>query len=328
LPVLADFAKALPAHFGAGKLDPCALISGKSGTAKMGLVSRALWHVNRSPLRYAVKTGVNTWNLGEKRERKRQAQLLNVTAAEKTKAGDLNRDGYAVVTELMDPVIRREFADAGVDRLESLEDSASKQTQTHKKFWVRLLDAEMKNGQLSVDNIFVRYALQPAVISVIATALGEIPWLDYVLLSYSRYTGEDLSSSQLWHRDHDDVRVIKLFAYLTDVEDDGDGPFTFLPRQSTDKFGYPLLGSHFLDDRVFAKVSRNDVKVMKAPRLASFMVDTAKCLHMGSRMAPGHGRLLYTATFIAYPRMYPGAKSRPFSPMPNTSALQKLILGL
>ena len=53
-------------------------------------MSRALWHVNRSPLRHAVKTGVSAWHLGEKRERKRQAQLLKVTPSEKAKAEDLN----------------------------------------------------------------------------------------------------------------------------------------------------------------------------------------------------------------------------------------------
>lgn len=294
----------------------------------MGLVSRALWHVNRSPLRHAVKTGVNMWHLGEKRERVRQVSLLNVSPAEKVKAGDLNRDGYAVVTELVDSGILQEFADAGEARLQRIEEAEAKQGSTRKKFWVRLLDAEMQDGRLSADNVFVRYALQPSVINVIATALGEVPWLDYVLLSYSRHTGEDLQSSQLWHRDHDDVRVVKLFSYLTDVESDDDGPFTFLPRQSTDKFGYPLLGSHFPDEQVFEKVPRSDVKVMRAPRLTSFMVDTAKCLHMGSRMAPGHGRLLYTATFFAFPRIYPGGKKRPFSPTPSTTSLQKMVMGL
>jgi len=300
----------------------------KDWMRQMGLMSRALWHVNRSPLRWAVKSGVSTWNLKEKLERKRQAQLLDVTTAERARAEDLNRDGYVVVTELMDPSIQQQFADAGLMKLNNVGDSEAKQSSTWRKFWVRLLDAEIRDGRLSSDNIFVRYALQTSVIDVIATALGKIPWLDYVLLSYSRYAGDDLSSSQLWHRDHDDVRVIKLFSYLTDFEEDGDGPFTFLPRQATDKFGYPVLASHFPDGQIFEKVPRRDVKVMKAPRLTSFMVDTGTCLHMGSRMAPGQGRLLYTATFFAFPRMYPGGKNRPFSPTPNTSSLQKLVMGL
>jgi len=294
----------------------------------MGLMSRALWHVNRSPLRWAVKTGVSTWHLGEKQERRRQAELLTVSAQEKAKAEDLNRDGYAVVTELMDPSILQAFADAGMKRLNDIGGLEAKQSSTWKKFWVRLLDAEMQNGQLSADNIFVRYAMQKSVVNVVSTALGEIPWLDYVLLSYSRYTGESLASSQLWHRDHDDVRVIKFFSYLTDVEDDADGPFTFLPKQSTDKFGYPLLESHFPDEQVFSKVPREDIKVMRAPRLSSFMVDTTRCLHMGSRMGPGHGRLLYTATFFSFPRMFPGTKNRPFFATPNTTAFEKLLLGL
>src|SRR5882757_4997031 len=117
------------------------------GCRKMGLMSRALWHVNRSPLRYAVKTGVSAWHRNEKLERRRQAQLLNVLPAERAKADDLNRDGYAVVTELLDPAIRQEFAEAGLTRLNGIGASEGKQTSTWKKFWVRLLDAEMKDGR-------------------------------------------------------------------------------------------------------------------------------------------------------------------------------------
>lgn len=294
----------------------------------MGLVSRALWHVNRSPLRWAVKTGVNTWHFSDKRDRRRRAELLQPTALEKAKADALNRDGYAVVTEVIDPAIAQKFEEAGRARLANVDVAEGKQASTWKKFWVRLLDAEMENGKLSADNIFVQYALQNSVINIVSAALGEIPWLDYVLLSYSRHTEDALASSQLWHRDHDDVRVIKLFSYLTDVNEDADGPFTFLPRQATEKFGYPLRESHFSDERVFAKVSRSDVRVMKAPRLSTFMVETTRCLHMGSRMGPGHGRLLYTATFLSFPRMFPGTKQRPFLETPNTTELQKLVMGL
>lgn len=294
----------------------------------MGLMSRALWHVNRSPLRHAVKSGVSVWHIGEKRERRNQAQRLTVSPVERARADALNSDGYVVVSDLMDSAIQQEFADAGTAKLKDIDGAEQKQASDWKKFWVRLLDADMKDGKLSADNVFVRFALQQPVINIVSTALGEVPWLDYVLLSYSRHTGDQLKSSQLWHRDHDDVRVIKLFSYLTDVEDDGDGPFTFLPRQSSDRFGYPLITSHFSDEPIFQRVSRGDVKVMKAPRLTSFMVDTAKCLHMGSRMAPGHGRLLYTATFFAFPRMFPGGSKRPFVASPDNTPLQKLILGL
>src|SRR5258708_9043779 len=112
----------------------------------MGLMSRALWHVNRSPLRYAVKTGVSAWHRNEKLERRRQAQSLNVSAAERARAEDLNRDGYAVVTELMDASIQQEFAQARPVRLYDIVASETRQTSTWKKFWVPLLHPPIKDG--------------------------------------------------------------------------------------------------------------------------------------------------------------------------------------
>ena len=160
--MLVDFAMEMPACPGLARSNDVPRPSGIAGCAKMGLMSRALWHVNRSPLRYAVKSGVSAWHLGEKLERRRQAQLLNVTAAERNKAEELNRNGYAIVTELMDPAVRQRFAEAGMARLDDIETAEAQQTSNWKKFWVRLLDAEMKDGKLSAENIFVQYALQPA----------------------------------------------------------------------------------------------------------------------------------------------------------------------
>ncbi|NTV12180.1 MAG: hypothetical protein HGA47_15640, partial [Zoogloea sp.] len=150
----------------------------------------------------------------------------------------------------------------------------------------------------------VRFALQPAVIGVLARALGELPQLDDVLLTLSRATGKAHSYSQLWHRDHDDVRTIKLFVYLSEVADPSDGPFTFLPGPVSDRFGFALR-SHREDAAIFRRAGADELKAMVAPRLSVFMVETSRCLHMGSRMAPGHERLLYTASFISVPRAYP-----------------------
>lgn len=133
---------------------------------------------------------------------------------------------------------------------------------------------------------------------------GEVPLLDYVLLTLSHSNYQDLSYSQLWHRDHDDVRTIKLFVYLTDVQSESDGPFTFLPGPVSDRFGFSLR-SHRRDDEILPKVRAGEVRTVIAPRLTTFMVETSRCLHMGSRTAPGHSRLLYTATYITVPRLFP-----------------------
>ena len=70
------------------------------------------------------------------------------------------------------------------------------------------------------------------------------------------------------------------------------------------------LKSHMSDAQVFAKTGPDAVKEMIAPRLSCFIVNTARCLHMGSRIQSDHNRLLYTATYIQQPRIYPEPPAR------------------
>ncbi len=140
--------------------------------------------------------------------------------------------------------------------------------------------------------------------------MHELPQLSDVLLTLSRPTeNKPLSYSQLWHLDHDDKRVCKLFIYLTDVRDTADGPLTFIPAPSSKPFRNTIK-SHMSDDKVFSRVDRSAVKEMVAPRLSSFIVNTARCLHMGSRILSDRTRLLYTATYIQPPRIYPEPPAR------------------
>jgi hypothetical protein len=140
--------------------------------------------------------------------------------------------------------------------------------------------------------------------------MHDLPQLSDVLLTLSQPTeNKPLSYSQLWHLDHDDKRVCKLFIYLTDVRDTKDGPLTFIPAPSSKQFRN-TVNSHMSDDKVFSKVDRSAVKEIIAPRLSSFIVNTARCLHMGSRILSDRTRLLYTATYIQPPRMYPEPPAR------------------
>src|SRR6185369_1074284 len=101
-------------------------------------------------------------------------------------------------------------------------------------------DEDMQNGKLPTSSPYVQFALQPAVQEILTGTFGQVPVLNYVLLTLSKPSDAPLSYSQLWHRDHDDVRVIKLFVYLSDVTSEDDGPFTFLPGPISDRFGYTL----------------------------------------------------------------------------------------
>jgi hypothetical protein len=293
-------------------------------TYKISIWRRALWHLNRTPVAHVIKgirRAVASKSVGKRR---RFAATIASTPAEVATAEQLNREGYAIVTEAMDPLVLQSLYVATADLHERAKSRAVKQDSNHKDFWTRLLDEEMQDGKLPTDNPFAAFALQPAVLSILSRAYGELPHLDYVLLTLSRDTGKELSFSQLWHRDHDDTRVIKLFVYLTDVASLDDGPLTFIPGPASDRFGFSLH-SQTPDAVVSSRVSSDEVQSLILPKLSVFMVETSRCLHMGSRLSPGHERLLYTATFISVPRLFPEPAPR-FSLTGRESEVVRCVL--
>ena len=290
--------------------------------AKQG--HRALWHINRSPLAHVVKWGVRMRSGSEVRERRALAAALPRAPSLDACAKALRDDGYVRLDDIVDRAALEALGAAGDRKLERTDTATAAQSHTHKKFWARLLDEDMQDGVLPTDNPFVAYALQAPVIGVLARCFGEIPRLDYVLLTLSRYSGDSFEYSQLWHLDYDDVNTVKLFAYLTDVNDEDDGPFTFLPGPISDRFGFSIK-SHRPDARILERARPEEIRRMTAPRLSTFMVETSRCLHMGSRVRPGHQRLLYTATFTTAPRMYPEPPPR-FRLTGRESALERKVL--
>lgn len=287
-------------------------------------ISRVRWHVNRSPAAHLIKWLMRAAHGREIETRRELAKTLVGDPRVKACSAALTREGYVVVNDILDPKAMQALSAAGDRKLARADDAAQHQAKTNKTFWTRLLDEDFQGGQLPTDNPFVQFALQPSIIGVIAGTLGEVPQLDSVLLTLSRTDSAKLSYSQLWHRDHDDVRTIKLFTYLTDVADEADGPFTFIPGPLSDRFGYSLK-SHRDDHEIMAKLAGAQPKAMVAKRLTTFLVETSRCLHMGSRTAPGHSRLLYTATYITVPRLYPEPPPR-FKLVGHESAVVRAIL--
>lgn len=265
---------------------------------------RILWHLNRSPAAPIFKAVRRMLMRDQILRRRRLAETLVVSPLQVDLSQQLNLQGFAVVTDAIDPQSLQALSEATSALQTRASQRPVKQESDHKDFWVRLLDEEKVDGALPADNPFAAFALQPAVLGILARTYGELPRLDYVLLTLSQDTGKPLAFSQLWHRDHDDTRVIKLFAYLTEVQSLDDGPFTFITGPASDRLGFTLR-SHRDDGLVKGKVSAEQIKSMVAPKLSVFMVETSRCLHMGSRLAPGHERLLYTATFISVPRLFP-----------------------
>src|SRR6185312_5713333 len=245
---------------------------------KISQFRRLLWHMNRTDLGWVTKTALTSLQLGARAKRIELLKTLPIKPEWSAASRQLSEQGYVDVTSIVDRSLAEAVAGVAQDKVSRLDELAGKQQLGHKSFWVSLLDEDLVNGAFATDHPFVRYALQPGVLRILGDFMHDLPQLSDVLLTLSQPSvDKPLSYSQLWHLDHDDKRVCKLFIYLTDVRDTKDGPLTFIPAPSSKSFRNTLK-SHMSDDKVFSKVDRSVVKEMVAPRLASFIVNTARCL--------------------------------------------------
>lgn len=265
---------------------------------------KILYWLARTPIAKMIKVLLRLRFTSAVQERKKLANGLSSDAQLCSLIEEFNRNGYCRLDGIVDPAILEEVALAAAKKYKFAE-RASKNQEAHRKdFWTRLLDEDKVNGALPTDNPFVAFALQPKILTFISKVCGELPFLDDVLLVLSRHTGKKLSLSQLWHYDYDDTRTIKLYIYLSDVKSIDDGPFTFLPAPVSKRLGRSLR-SRRQDKEIISKVGDSEIVKLVSPRLSVFIVETSRCLHMGSRVEEGHERLMYMASYITIPRLYP-----------------------
>ncbi len=146
----------------------------------------------------------------------------------------LKRDGIAIVRagELLgNAPVRDELARAAgqvesewAERLAQLRESyrngdASKQ----KPYSIGLLAPQ---EALSADSVFTRFALAAPVREVVNGYFGMYALLTHCNIWHNFVAAGPPCQSQLWHRDPEDRHILKLFYYLSDV-DEGAGPFTY-----------------------------------------------------------------------------------------------------
>jgi hypothetical protein len=287
---------------------------------------RMNYRVLRSPLAPAIKAGRRIIHASQIGQRARLAATLPCDE-ECIAAGDeLDREGMVRLDHLVDRALLQEMAAAASERL-SRGDRTLAQAPAGtvtKTFWSRLLDDDLVDGRMPAASPYARFAVQPRILGMLSRIMGGLPQIDYVLLTLSLPSDAPLAVSQLWHKDYDDTRTIKVFVYLTDVAGEDDGPFTFVPGPMSDKVGFTLR-SHMPDEQAFRDIPADAACSMVAPALSVFAVETSRCLHMGSRVAAGHRRLLYTATYTTYPRIM-GTAPDSFLLTGQESELERAVL--
>ena len=160
-----------------------------------------------------------------------------------------------------------------------------------------LMDEDLRRYPELVD-----FVLSDKALGIATSYLGTVPYLNRIDMLYSTpREGEDLIKSQLFHVDPEGLTQVKFFINVFDVGEP-EGPFTFLPADASTRIlrdirrrrretGMPHVG-RYTDEEVDAVGGSSSIVSLKGPRGTGVSIDTSRCLHLGSRVAPGAFRLV------------------------------------
>ena len=167
-----------------------------------------------------------------------------------------------------------------------------------KQFLIHL--AKYSSG-IGVDDPVLKVALDTRLLEIVASYLGLWPCLHSVGAWLNFPTDAPPEFSQLWHRDPEDLRLIKAFIYLVDV-DERCGPFTYIPRSHP--FGAAATQAQRLenkqritDDLMMQAFSADLWRVCTGKANTMILADTVG-YHRGGKPAAGV-RILLTFTYTS-----------------------------
>ena len=206
---------------------------------------------------------------------------------------ELRETGVANFNAHLDPKLLAEL-DAHYQNVLLPRASATESAKTH-PFFFELTRPEDRRA----DDILVRFALQDPVLAAVAAYLKTAPFFRTVKVIESRGIAQTKwQASQLWHLDYADSRAVWLWVYLTDVNTVENGPYTYLPVAASKRVQNSFFPRRILDAEIDNSPLASEVRRVTGPRLTSFLVDSTSVYHMGSRLAEGQKRCIYTASFI------------------------------
>lgn len=163
-------------------------------------------------------------------------------------------------------------------------------------------------------------ANHPEVLRVAEGFLGVKPTISYMSAWWSFATNDEALQAENFHRDVDGITFLKLFCFLTDV-DEQNGPHVYVPSSAHSlKFRDSIR--RYSDQEVIDEFGINSIKEITGPAGSIFMEDTFG-LHKGQKLKSGR-RLLFQVIY--------STARLPFSPaspiMDHTKASSKFNFDL
>lgn len=224
---------------------------------------------------------------------------------------DMNASGIAVTTvdallgdapcfsELSRAV--SELQASRADEISDARGNASDDSAIGKKTF--MLEYLGRNPSLDPASVYARFSLQPTLLGIANAYLGMFSRLRYYNVWHTFATQSKARESQLWHRDREDLYIVKVFLYLNDV-DLGAGPFTYAkgthrkgPIQSEPQYFLEGRVKRTEDDQMAAVVPREQWLTATGTRGTIVFADT-NGYHRGG-LARDSDRLMYTCMYTS-----------------------------
>jgi hypothetical protein len=142
-------------------------------------------------------------------------------------------------------------------------------------------------------------ANHPRIVAIAGQFLGCKPTIGYLAAWWSYHTGKGAQQAELFHRDVDDWKFVKLFVYLMDVNESG-GPHVYV-RQSARSAELAKIG-RFADDEVRQAFGDDNIVTLNASAGQGFLEDTFG-IHRGQPVASGR-RLIFQVVYSMFPLPY------------------------
>jgi hypothetical protein len=140
----------------------------------------------------------------------------------------------------------------------------------------------------------------PHVLAIVAAALGAKPTISYMTAWWSLPAGDGTAQhAERFHRDVDDWRFIKLFCYLTDV-DEAAGPHVFV--RGSHRINRLTDIRRFSDEEIASAFAPDDIVVFTGPAGTSFLENTSG-IHRGIPAA-SKPRLIFQVLYSLRPVIY------------------------
>lgn len=143
------------------------------------------------------------------------------------------------------------------------------------------------------------------VLSVVSRHLGAKPTA-LVTVWWSNPAGGVAEEAELFHRDKDDWRFVKLFVYLTDVDEEA-GPHVYVPGSHRYRGRAFRRQGRFSDEAVAEVFGKGGIRRFTGPRGTAFLENTYG-LHRG-QPPRSKRRLLFQVNYSLFP-LY-GSPDRP-----------------